>query len=201
MTSSAHLRPELTTRRTRAASFGALPDRTVHGWPRAGALLVAVAAATIVAACGSAAPTTAHASAANLAPCSMLSRSDAAAALGRPVQPGHAVKAVNDPSTGNSCTYLPAVAGARGSVSLMFFGFPSSSAAQNYFERLEAARPQTQTATGVAQKAFLLAADPGSGTLIFLDNATLGEVVITDADGDHVPQSLQDLARRVVAQM
>lgn len=201
MTSSAHLRPEPTTRQTSAACFGALLDRTVHRWPRAWASLVPMAAATIVAACGSAAPTTAHPSAANLAPCSMLSRSQAASALGRPVQAGHAVKAVKDPSTGNSCTYLPADAGAPGSVSLMFFGFPSSAAAHNYFARLQAARTQTQTVTGIAQGAFVLAEGPGSGTLIFLNRAILGQVVITDAAGDHVSQSLQDLARTVAAQM
>lgn len=131
----------------------------------------------------------------------MLSRSEVASALGRPVQAGHAVKAVNDQSTGNSCTYLPADAGAPGSVSLMFFGFPSSAAAQSYFTRLQAARTQSQTATGVAQQAFLLAAGPGSGTLIFLDRATLGQVVIADAVGDDVSQSLKDLARRVAAQL
>lgn len=131
----------------------------------------------------------------------MLSRSDATAALGRPVQAGHALKAVNDPSTGNSCTYLPTVAGAPGSVSLMFFGFRSSSSAQDYFERLAAARTQTQTVAGVAQKAFFLPSGSGSGTLIFLDGATLGQVVLTDAVGDTVLQSVQDLARKVAAQL
>lgn len=137
----------------------------------------------------------------NLAPCTILSKADAEAALGKPVQAGHADPGLTDPAAGNSCTYLAAGAGAAGSVSLAFFSFPDSDAAQAYLARLKGARSQAQTVAGIGQAAFFLPSGPGSGTLIFRIDATLAQIGVSNASSDDALMPLQDLARTVAGQI